>query len=68
MEAKTLRTKSCSAKDGGDESLNKSNFSLHNFPLIFHKQPPPPPKKREEEEEEERKKKERERELKIQND
>jgi hypothetical protein len=36
MEAKTLRTKSCSAKDGGggaddDESLNKSNFSLHNF-------------------------------------
>jgi hypothetical protein len=41
MEAKTLRTKSCSAKDGGgggDESLNKLNFSLHNCPLIFHKQ------------------------------
>jgi hypothetical protein len=47
-EAKTLRTKSCSAKAGGggddddddddDESLNKLNFSLHNCPLIFHKQ------------------------------
>jgi len=43
IEAKTLRTKSFSAKDGGggggdDESVHKSNFSLHNFPLIFHEQ------------------------------
>ena len=41
MEARTLRIKSCGAKDGvgdDDESLNKSNFSLHSCPLIFQKQ------------------------------
>jgi len=38
-----LLEQSCSGSGGGDEeeeeeSLNKSHFSLHNCPLIFHKQ------------------------------